>query len=113
MKKLLFIANHQAPKELEAEYEVVALSDEQKKIWSNIPKENVANNIASIIEDARNYDLVVVVGEPRACHIVVCAIGKEKCFSTYSIRQSIDEPQADGSVIKKAVFKFDGLVAYE
>ena len=113
MKKLFFIANHPAPKELEAEYKVVALSDEQKRIWASIPKTEISTHIEGILKIARAFDAVVVVGEPRACYIVVSAVGKDRCFSTYSVRQSIDEPQPDGSVIKKAVFKFDGLVRYE
>lgn len=112
MKKLLFIANHAVPAELAEEYNVVTLSDQHKSLWGNIPMSGVRKHIAPIVELASEFEAVVVVGEPRACYHMATAIGAERCFSTYSARDSVDEPQPDGSVIKKAIFRFQGLVPY-
>lgn len=117
MKKLLFIANHPAPKELEAEYQVVALTTEQKALWSNIPKTSVTAHIEPILTSIRSVisegGIVVTVGEPRACFVAATTAGEGNVFSTYSVRQSVDKQMPDGTVEKTSIFKFDGLVPYE
>lgn len=112
MKKLLFVANHPAPQELASDYDVTALPEELKTLWANIPKSGLKNHLAGILELARDYDVVVVTGEPRACHIVATEL-EGKCFSTFSKRESVDSIQPDGSVVKTSRFVFEGLVAYE
>ena len=112
-EKIVFYRKSSSSKRARGRIRSCRSYDEQKRIWASIPKTGISAHIAGILKVARDSDAVVVVGEPRACYIVVSAVGKDRCFSTYSVRQSIDEPQPDGSVIKKAVFKFDGLVRYE
>lgn len=117
MKKLYFIANHPAPAELAAQYEVISLTAEQKALWSNIPKSAVAAHIAPILASVKSVvdegGIVVAVGEPRACLLAATTAGEGKAFSTFSVRESVDKPLPDGTVEKVSIFKFDGLVPYE
>jgi hypothetical protein len=117
MKKLLFIANHPAPAELNSQYEVVSLSAEQKALWSNIPKTSVTAHIAPILASVKSVvdegGVVVAVGEPRACFIAATTAGEGNAFSTFSVRDSVEKQNTDGSVEKVSVFRFDGLVPYE
>ena len=117
MQKLFFIANHPAPKELEAKYEVVSLTAEQKALWANIPKTSVTAHIEPILTSIRSVvdegGIVVAAGEPRACLIAATTAGEGNVFSTYSVRQSVNKQMPDGTVEKTSIFKFDGLVPYE
>ena len=117
MKKLLFVANHPAPVELTAQYEVIALTPEQKAIWSNIPKTGVAAHIAPILASVKSVvdagGIVVAVGEPRACFLAATIAGQGNVFSTFSVRKSVDKQLPDGTVEKTSIFEFDGLVPYE
>lgn len=117
MKKLLFIANHPAPAEVVEQFEVISLTAEQKTLWSNIPKTSVTTHIEPILTSIRSVisegGIVVAVGEPRACFIAATTAGEGNVFSTYSIRDSVEKQNADGSVEKVSVFRFDGLVPYE
>ena len=117
MKKLLFIANHPAPAQLTAEYEVIALTPDQKSIWANIPKTAVAAHIAPVLASVKSVidegGIVVAVGEPRACFLAASTAGAGNVFSTFSVRKSVEKQIPDGTVEKTSVFEFDGLVPYE
>ena len=117
MRKLLFIANHPAPAELNSQFEVVSLTADQKSIWANIPKTAVAAHIAPILASVKSVvdegGVVVAVGEPRACFLTATTAGEGNAFSTFSVRDSVEKQNADGSVEKVSVFRFDGLVPYE
>lgn len=117
MKKLYFIANHPAPAELVEQFEVISLTAEQKVLWSNIPKTSVAAHISPILADVKSVvdagGIVVAVGEPRACFLAATTAGEGNAFSTFSVRDSVEKQNADGSVEKVSVFRFDGLVPYE
>lgn len=117
MKKLLFVANHPAPAELANEYEVVALTAEQKTIWANIPKSGVKDHIDPILTQIRSIvndgGIVVAVGEPRACFLAATTAGSGNVFSTFSVRKSVEKQLPDGNVEKVSIFEFEGLVPYE
>lgn len=117
MKKLLFIANHPAPAQLTAEYEVIALTPEQKAIWANIPKTGVTAHVEPILTSVKSVisegGIIVAVGEPRACFIAANTAGAGNVFSTFSVRKSVEKQLPDGTVEKTSVFEFDGLVPYE
>lgn len=117
MQKLLFIANHPAPSELANEYEIVALTAEQKTIWANIPKSGVKAHIDPILTQIKSVvnegGIVVAVGEPRACFLAATTAGSGNIFSTFSVRKSVEKQLPDGTVEKTSVFQFDGLVPYE
>lgn len=113
-KQLLWVANHPIPAELLADenYEVIELPADLKALWGAIPATGVASHIEPIIELASSIGAVMVAGEPRACFHVASAVGAENAFATYSVRESVDQPQADGTVKKVSVFRYGGLFSY-
>jgi len=113
-KQLLWVANHPIPAELLADdsFDVVEMPTELKALWGAIPASGVADHVAPIVELALSVGAAMVAGEPRACFHLASALGAENTFATFSERESVDQPQADGTVKKVSVFRYGGLFSY-
>ena len=111
MKKVLNLSNHvltgaQVSELTEKGYEIVELSDSDKKVWGQLDPYNYKEVIDEILS-TYSADLFHVAGFPPAVVYAVEHIkdlGKEAIYA-YSVRESIEEHLPDGSVIKKNIFK--------
>lgn len=129
MKKILNVQNHsltvEQVKELNNKgFEVIELPEDLKKEWGNLIPGNYINVVAEIWllkhnnEPIMNY---IVSGFSPAVATMVCMsndrdiypVGEEPhLYYAYSQRESVEEVQEDGAVIKKSVFKHKGFYRY-
>jgi len=99
---------------------VIYLPDELKSIWKNIDpateKIELLKNIEEFtLKNTNPFDYVLIQGEFGATVKLVNFCFKHNRIPVYatSIRESVEEIQADGSVVKKSVFKFVRFREYE
>ena len=114
------LLNHQLGDQQVAElegkgFQIVVANDEVKNAWGQITPDNLDGVVAMVKESLPNgTGAVVVQGHFAATFRLVRdvkALGIE-CFYAHSVRQSVDQPQADGTVKKVAVFNHVGFFPY-
>lgn len=115
MKKILNVSNHKLTDDQinelsEKDIEVVELDELDKRLWSQLTPNNY-RLIADSILNKYAVDLYHLAGFPAAV-VYVCNQKQNKCYYAFSERCSIEELQADGSVVKKNVFKHKGFYLY-
>ena len=119
MKKILNVSNHvlgldQIKELAEKGYEVVELSQELKTQWAQLNPEtyvDVCNQVTSFA-DKVGASAMHIAGFPAAVTYVVSK-NIMPFYYAYSERVSIEEPQEDGSVLKKNVFRHKGFYQYK
>ena len=120
MKKLLNCSNHVLGLNQLAEletmgYVVVELPDTLKSVWGQLTPDNylrVCNDVVAFAEE-NGIEAFHVAGFPAAVTALCIDIyPTTPIFYAYSERMSIEEPQPDGSVVKKNVFKHKGFYPY-
>lgn len=120
MKKLLNVSNHVLGLNQLAEletmgYVVVELPDTLKSVWGQLTPDNylrVCNDVVTFAEE-NGIEGFHIAGFPAAV-TALCIDLKPTVpiFYAYSERVSIEEPQPDGSVVKKNIFKHKGFYPY-
>ena len=123
MKKLeniLNCSNHvlglnQIQELAEKGYQVVELSEELKRAWSQMTPENylyVCNDVIDYME--QNFCTAIhVAGFPPAVNVICLDLnGWIPCYYAYSERVVTEIQNPDGSVTKKADFKHKGFFEY-
>ena len=118
MEKILNLTQHAATKE---QLEAGVIEPEDKARVQGLltfdslpsPKEiqERANALAKIAKEA-GVEAVMIGGAPYLMGPLEIALRLEGItpLYAYSKRVSVDEPQADGSVIKKMVFRHEGFI---
>jgi len=101
-------------------HNVIYLPDDLKTIWKNIDPVTEKIELLKKIEEftlksTNPFDYVLIQGEFGATVKLVNFCFKHNRIPIYatSKRESIEERQADGSVVKKSVFKFVRFRKYE
>lgn len=121
MKKLLNISNHtfglDQINELAAKgYQVVELPAELKQKWGQLTPDNY-HEVCWEIKDFmvnNHVDATHVAGFPAAVNFFIKNVSIVfDNYYAYSERIAIEEPQADGTVVKKSVFKHKGFYKYD
>lgn len=120
MKKILNVSNHTLGLDQLQElamlgYQVVELPEDLKKEWTQLSPDTyheVCNRIKKYMVD-NHVDATHVAGFPAAVNYFVKNSIVFDNYYAYSERVSIEEPQPDGSVIKKNVFKHKGFYKYD
>jgi len=99
---------------------VIYLPDKFNSVWKNInPATDKIESLKEIkdftLKNTNLYDYVLIQGEFGATYIMVNFCFENSRIPIYatSKRESIEERLADGSVIKKSVFKFVRFREYE
>ena len=120
MKKLLNVSNHvlglnQLQELQDKGFDVVELPDNLKAVWGQLTPDNylsVCNDVVAFAEE-NGIEAFHVAGFPAAVTALCIDIyPTTPIFYAYSERMSIEEPQPDGSVVKKNVFKHKGFYPY-
>lgn len=98
----------------------VYLSDELNSVWKNINPatdkiESLKNIEDFILKNTNQHDYVLIQGEFGATYKMVNFCFEQGRIPVYatSKRESVEERQSDGSVVKKSVFKFVRFREYE
>lgn len=113
---IIFVTNHTPTKEVVDNYDVITVSFQG---WATIPGTGVREYVRPLVDECQELlkahpdAFVAITGEPRATRHVVNQLPKGSCVAPFSERVSIDEPQEDGSILKKSIFKFKGFVPYD
>lgn len=120
MKKLLNVSNHvlglnQIAELQEKGFVVVELPDNLKSVWAQLTPENylsVCNDVVTFAEE-NGIEGFHIAGFPAAV-TALCIDLKPTVpvYYAYSERVSVEEPQPDGSVVKKNIFKHKGFYQY-
>lgn len=120
MKNLLNCSNHVLGMDQLAElqnkgYDVIELSDDLKKQWSQLNPENyplVCNSIVEFME-ANSCTAIHLAGFPAAVNLLCLDLQPSVLvLYAYSERASIEVTKEDGSVEKKNIFKHKGFFPY-
>jgi hypothetical protein len=116
MKKMLILLSHQLNddqlKDLASlGFDPVFMTDDQKKVWSQIQPDTLVDSVNGILA-GHTFDDVLVQGHFGAVGHVLKTVGFDHCWYAHSVRMSVDSIQADGSVVKTAVFKHAGFFKY-
>lgn len=122
MKKILNMSNHTLTGEQITElssmgYEVVELTSEDKALWGQMNPSNYKEFIYRVMEDSDTryaVDAYHIAGFPPALVNAVCLASTldMPAYYAYSERVSVEEHMADGSVVKRNVFKHLGFFEY-
>lgn len=120
MKKLLNVSNHvlglnQLQELQDKGFDVVELPDNLKSIWGQLTPDNYLSTCNDIVTFAEENGIegFHIAGFPAAVTALCIDIyPTTPIFYAYSERVSIEEPQPDGSVIKKNIFKHKGFYPY-
>lgn len=120
MKKILNVSNHTLGLDQLQElamlgYQVVELPEDLKKEWAQLSPDTyhgLCNRIKKYMID-NHVDATHVAGFPAAVNYFVKNSIVFDNYYAYSERVSIEEPQPDGSVIKKNIFKHKGFYRYD
>lgn len=111
--KILWCPQHQATAEQLAELssEVVNLKDVSEDIYNkllNCPGDpmELGSLVDAMVEICHRFSKVVLpIGSPAFNFILSPLLRRVKVLFAHSERVSVDEPQADGSVKKVAIFR--------
>lgn len=120
MKKILNVSNHTLGLDQLQElammgYQVVELPEELKKEWAQLSPDTyhgVCNKIRNFMAE-NHVDATHVAGFPAAVNYFVKNSIVFDNYYAYSERVSVEETLADGSVVKKNVFKHKGFYKYD
>lgn len=116
MKKMLILLNHQIDdvqvKALaELGFEPEYMTDDEKKVWSQIKPESLVRDVQAIL-DNHKFDDCLVQGHFGAVGYVLKTVGFDHCWYAHSIRDAVETKQADGSSVRTSVFRFAGYIKY-
>lgn len=115
MKKLLNLSNHILTEdqlnELEQMgYKTIELQQEDKQMWGQLnPQDYKA--VCNQILDKYKANAYHLAGFPAAV-VYITKVTTKPCYYAYSIRQSTETVQEDGTVVKKNIFKHQGFYLY-
>lgn len=121
MKKILNISNHTLGLDQINElalmgYQVEELPEELKKAWGQLTPDNYAEvcwKIRDYMVD-NHVDATHVAGFPAAVNFFLKRVTTVfDNYYAYSERVSVEETLADGSVVKKNVFRHKGFYLYD
>lgn len=119
MKKILVLLNHPLTAEQLAEikemgYEPEYLKDDEKRSWGNITPDNMIDVVDSIFINHHSVSAAIIAGQPAATVYAVNVFNSNSlpCFYAYSVRESVERTEADGSVIKQSIFRHKGFYEY-
>ncbi len=119
MKNLLNCSNHNLGlnqlQELQSKgYDVIELSDDLKKKWSQLTPENyvsVSNEVVEFME-ANNCTGIHLAGFPPAVTLLCADLNDDiDVLYAYSERDVV-EVEVEGQVVKKSVFTHKGFYPY-
>lgn len=115
MKKLLNLSNHNLTPQQTEElstlgYQAIELNTTDKQAWGQLNPQDY-KQICNKILGSYAADAYHLAGFPAAVVYVTKATTKP-CYYAYSVRQSIETVQEDGTVVKKNIFKHQGFYLY-
>jgi hypothetical protein len=120
LQNLLNCSNHtlglnQIEELKEKGYQVIELSEELKKAWSQLTPDNylyVCNDVIDYMEQ-NNCRALHLAGFPAAVTAICVDLNSWiEIFYAYSERVSVEEAGPDGTVVKKNIFKHKGFYKY-
>lgn len=121
MKKILNISNHtlgldQIQELASKGYQVVELPEDLKQKWGQLSPDNY-HEVCWAIKDfmtENHVDATHIAGFPAAVNFFLKRVTIVfDNYYAYSERVSVEEPQPDGSVVKKNVFRHKGFYLYD
>lgn len=116
MKKMLILLNHQLDdvqvKALaELGFEPEFMTDDEKKVWSQIKPETLVSDVQGILNN-HEFDDCLVQGHFGAVGHVLKTVGFDNCWYAHSVRDAVETKQADGSSVRTSTFRFAGYIKY-
>jgi len=122
MRTIFNCTSHNLTPEQREGFEVIELPFDLKAQWGQVTeesKEGIADDVVSIVTQALtgsdDGSLVLVQGHPGVTYLVVSRLkGVPGIVPVYaeSVRDSVEEKQADGSIKKVSVFRHLGFREY-
>ena len=123
MKKILNLSNHRLTEEQlkelsDKKYEIVELTDEEKKQWGQLTPKNYKEICDTILHKYWNkVDSFHLAGFPPAVTYFYClTLIQDRyitkyCYYAYSTRETI-EKEINGEIVKTSVFRHQGFYEY-